>query len=120
MTHRSPLVTLAGLVVAFAIFFGANLANSAPGQAPGPGYSSASASASSQDETPSSPATTQQASPTASQRATSSPTRCSTPAAPTTTARRLRWPCSAIGLPRTCATVATLNPGCAAAHEMAN
>jgi hypothetical protein len=30
MTHRSPLVTLAGLVVAFAIMFGINLANSAP------------------------------------------------------------------------------------------
>jgi hypothetical protein len=75
MTHRSPLVTLAGLVVAFAIFFGANLANSAPGQATGPGYSSASASASSQDqssETPSSPATTQQASPTASPSETAS------------------------------------------------
>jgi hypothetical protein len=26
MTHRSPLVTLAGLVVAFAIMFGVNLA----------------------------------------------------------------------------------------------
>jgi hypothetical protein len=68
MTHRSPLVTLAGLVVAFAIFFGINLANSAPGQATGPGYSSASPSASSPDqgtETPSSPAT-QSASPTAS------------------------------------------------------
>jgi hypothetical protein len=30
MTHRSPLVTLAGLVVAFVIMFGANLASSAP------------------------------------------------------------------------------------------
>jgi FlaG/FlaF family flagellin (archaellin) len=32
MTHRGPLVTLAGLVVAFGIFFGINLANSAPHQ----------------------------------------------------------------------------------------
>ena len=30
MTHRSPLVTLLGLVVAFGIMFGVNLANSAP------------------------------------------------------------------------------------------
>jgi hypothetical protein len=68
MTHRSPLVTLAGLVVAFAIFFGVNLANSAPHQATGPGYSSASPSPSSLDQssgTPSSPAT-QPASPSAS------------------------------------------------------
>jgi hypothetical protein len=67
MTHRSPLVTLAGLVVAFAIFFGINLANSAPRQATGPGYSSASPSASSQSNQTESPsATTQQATPTAS------------------------------------------------------
>ena len=30
MTHRSPLVTLVGLVAAFAIMFGVNLASSAP------------------------------------------------------------------------------------------
>ena len=30
MTHRSPLVTLAGLVIAFAVMFGVNLASSAP------------------------------------------------------------------------------------------
>jgi hypothetical protein len=30
VTHRSPLVTLAGLVVAFAILFGVNLASTAP------------------------------------------------------------------------------------------
>ena len=30
MTHRSPLVTLIGLVAAFAIMFGVNLASSAP------------------------------------------------------------------------------------------
>src|SRR5829696_147836 len=66
MTHRSPLVTLAGLVVAFAIFFGINLANSAPRQATGPGYSSASPSASSQSNQTESPSTTQQVTPTAS------------------------------------------------------
>ena len=69
MTHRSPLVTLAGLVVAFAIFFGVNLANSARHQATGAGYSSASPSSSSLDQgsgTPSSPAT-QPASPSTSQ-----------------------------------------------------
>jgi hypothetical protein len=66
MTHRSPLVTLAGLVVAFAIFFGINLANSAPRQATGPGYSSASPSASSQSNQTESPSPTQQASATAS------------------------------------------------------
>src|SRR5215210_5027558 len=68
MTHRSPLVTLAGLVVAFALFFGINLASSAPRQATGPEYSSASPSASSADrtsETPS-PSATEQASATAS------------------------------------------------------
>src|SRR5215207_6561885 len=66
MTHRSPLVTLAGLVVAFAIFFGINLANSATRQATGPGYSSASPSASSQSNQTESPSTTQQVTPTAS------------------------------------------------------
>ena len=68
MTHRSPLVTLAGLVVAFALFFGINLASSAPRQATNPEYSSASPSASSADqtsETPS-PSATEQASGTAS------------------------------------------------------
>jgi hypothetical protein len=65
MTHRSPLVTLAGLVVAFAVFFGINLANSAPRQATGPGYSSASPSASSERNETQSPSPTQQASPTA-------------------------------------------------------
>jgi hypothetical protein len=66
MTHRSPLVTLAGLVVAFAVFFGINLANSAPRQATGAGYSSASPSASSQSNETQSPSPNQQASPTAS------------------------------------------------------
>ena len=38
MTHRSPLVTLAGLVIAFVVMFGVNLASSAPAgsyQSPG-------------------------------------------------------------------------------------
>ena len=75
MTHRSPLVTLAGLVVAFAVFFGINLANSAPRQATGPGYSSASPSASSQSNETQSPSPTQQASQTAgpSETATAEP-----------------------------------------------
>jgi hypothetical protein len=55
MTHRSPLVTLAGLVVAFALFFGINLASSAPRQATGPEYSSASPSASTGDQTSETP-----------------------------------------------------------------
>ena len=103
MTHRSPLVTLAGLVVAFALFFGINLASSAPRQATGAEYSSASPSASPADqtsETPS-PSTTGPATATATatrvqverrqpnQRVTSSRTRWSTPDAPTMTARRL-------------------------------
>src|SRR5919112_1961700 len=44
MTHRGPRVTLAGLVVAFGIFFGINLMNSAPHQEVGEGYSSGSPS----------------------------------------------------------------------------
>ena len=55
MTHRSPLVTLAGLVVAFALFFGINLASSAPRQATGAEYSSASPSASPADQTSETP-----------------------------------------------------------------
>src|SRR5215204_184885 len=64
MTHRSPLVTLAGLLVAFAVFFGINLASSAPRQATGPAYSSASPSPSSAEQR-TSPSATEQASPTA-------------------------------------------------------
>ena len=74
MTHRSPLVTLAGLLVAFAVFFGINLASSAPRQATGPGYSSASPSPSSAEQS-TSPSATEQASPTArpSETATAEP-----------------------------------------------
>jgi hypothetical protein len=39
VTHRSPLVTLAGLVIAFAVMFGVNIASSAPPgsyESPGP------------------------------------------------------------------------------------
>jgi glucose/arabinose dehydrogenase len=65
MTHRSPLVTLAGLVLAFAIMFGVNIANSAQ-RAGQPANPSPSASAS---PTPStevqSPAATEKASPAA-------------------------------------------------------
>jgi len=67
MTHRSPLVTLAGLVVAFALFFGINVANSAPRQATGPEYSSPSPSASATAEQSSAVA-----SPTPSEQSTTS------------------------------------------------
>src|ERR671912_1103245 len=69
MTHRSPLVTLAGLLVAFTLFFGINPAGAAPRQATGPGYSSASPSPSSADQS-TSPSATEQASATASPRKT--------------------------------------------------
>jgi hypothetical protein len=70
MTHRSPLVTLAGLVLAFAIMFGVNIANSAPrsGEYANP---SASASASPTPTTEvQSPAATEKASPAATPRKT--------------------------------------------------
>jgi hypothetical protein len=65
MTHRSPLVTLAGLVVAFGIFFGINLANSAPRQEVGGGYPSRSPSATEATDQP-----TAVPSPTATEAAT--------------------------------------------------
>ena len=63
MTHRGPLVTLAGLVVAFGIFFGINLMNSAPHQEVGEGYSSGSPS---ETEVPDQPTATEAAAPGAS------------------------------------------------------
>lgn len=69
MTHRSPLVTLAGLVVAFGLFFGINLANSAPRQEVGAGYSSGSPSATEPTDQPTavpSPTATEAATPSAS------------------------------------------------------
>jgi hypothetical protein len=69
MTHRSPLVTLAGLVVAFGIFFGINLANSAPRQEVGEGYPSGSPSATEATDQPTavpSPTATEAATPSAS------------------------------------------------------
>ena len=48
MTHRSPLVTLAGLVIAFAVMFGVNLTSSAPAgsyQSPGPSQAAPAPSA---------------------------------------------------------------------------
>ena len=63
MTHRGPLVTLAGLVVAFGIFFGINLMNSAPHQEVGEGYSSGSPS---ETEAPDQPTATEAAAPGAS------------------------------------------------------
>jgi hypothetical protein len=65
MTHRSPLITLAGLVVAFAIMFGINIANSAPraGEYANPsGSASASPTPSTEVQ---SPAATEKASPAA-------------------------------------------------------
>jgi hypothetical protein len=65
MTHRSPLVTLAGLVVAFAIMFSINIANSAP-RAGEYANRSGSASASPPPSTEvQSPAATEKASPAA-------------------------------------------------------
>jgi hypothetical protein len=66
MTHRSPLVTLAGLVLAFAIMFGVNLANSAPRSGE---YANPSASASA-SPTP----TTEVQSPAATEKASSAAT----------------------------------------------
>jgi hypothetical protein len=69
MTHRSPLATLAGSVVAFGIFFGINLANSAPHQEVGEGYSAGSPSATEAMDQPSagpSPTATEAATPSAS------------------------------------------------------
>jgi hypothetical protein len=75
MTHRSPLITLAGLVVAFAIMFGVNIANSAPraGEYANPSASPA-ASATPSTEVQS-PAATEKASPatTPSKTATQAP-----------------------------------------------
>jgi len=68
MTHRSPLVTLAGLVIAFAIFFGLNLANSAAHQEVGEGYLSASPSASGTTNQP-----TEVPNPTATEQSTPRP-----------------------------------------------
>src|SRR5215211_20224 len=69
MTHRSPLFTLAGLVIAFAVFFGINLANSAPRQAVDDGYPSASPTANTPTDQPSpvpSQTATEEASPSGS------------------------------------------------------
>jgi hypothetical protein len=52
VTHRSPLVTLVGLVAAFAIMFGVNLASSAPRDSYFGGQPSASPAASTPASTP--------------------------------------------------------------------
>jgi len=76
VTHRSPLVTLIGLVAAFAIMFGVNLASSAPRDSYAGGASpSAAASAppvASVEPTPTAAATTTAATPTPTARATAS------------------------------------------------
>jgi len=65
VTHRSPLITLVGLVAAFAIMFGVNLASSAPRDSYA-GGASPTAAASSQ-----APAATVEPTPTAAATATS-------------------------------------------------
>ena len=59
MTHRSPLVTLLGLVAAFAIMFGVNMASSAPrdsyGASPSPAPSATAAVPSPADQTSAAP-----------------------------------------------------------------
>jgi hypothetical protein len=59
VTHRSPLVTLLGLVVAFAIMFGVNMASSAPrdsyGASPSPAPSATAAVPSRADQTSAAP-----------------------------------------------------------------
>jgi hypothetical protein len=67
VTNRSPLFTLAGLVIAFAVFFGINLANSAPRQAVEQGYLSASPAATTATQpSPVASPTTEDASPSTS------------------------------------------------------
>jgi len=59
VTHRSPLVTLLGLVAAFAIMFGVNMASSAPrdsyGASPSPAPSATAAVPSPADQTSAAP-----------------------------------------------------------------
>ena len=69
MTHRSPLVTLIGLVAAFAIMFGVNLASSAaPGgnATPGPSAAATTAAPPTSASPSPSPSATQPPSPSAS------------------------------------------------------
>lgn len=75
MTHRSPLFTLAGLVIAFGLMFAVNLANDAPGQEVGEGYPSASPAATAATDQP-----TEVPGPTATEQPTSStsPTQTAT------------------------------------------
>ncbi len=58
MTHRSPLVTLAGLVIAFGVMFGVNIASSAPIDSYQPPAASSSAAAPSASAPSASAATT--------------------------------------------------------------
>ena len=82
MTHRSPLVTLAGLVLAFGIMFGVNLASSAPrgsyGAASSPPVASATTTAPSPTDSASASATESSAAsdtPSPSATPTSTPTK---------------------------------------------
>ena len=84
MKHRSPLVTLAGLVVAFAVMFAGNYAG-ASRQAAAPG-----AAATSEDPSaaPSPSAASPSGSPTADQTSTPSASETAAPSASQTAARR--------------------------------
>jgi hypothetical protein len=79
--YRSPLVTLAGLVLAFAIMFGVNLANSGPRV-----YNGASTPATTQPAPPSSgpPVSSQPPSPSASETASASASETTTSTKPRT------------------------------------
>ncbi len=78
MTHRSPLVTLAGLVIAFGVMFGVNIASSAPADS----YQSPGATPAAPAPSPTNAATT--APPTASASASASATTAPSPSATAT------------------------------------
>ena len=78
MTHRSPLVTLIGLVAAFAIMFGVNLASSAPRDSYAGGASPSAAPSTppvAPEPTPTAAATATAATPTPTPTATASSER---------------------------------------------
>ena len=130
LTHRSPLVTLAGLVIAFAVMFGVNITSSAPAgsyQSPGATPAAPAPSPTNAATTAAPPTATgarrpvpprlplrHRAPPRARTGAASSRPGSSTRDAPGTTRRRSRSRYWVRRPRRTSATVATSNPGCAA------
>ena len=88
MTHRSPLVTLAGLVVAFGLMFGINLASSAPRDSYGGAPAAASTAPPSTAPTPSASA----ASATDSTTAADSPSPSATPTSSATESAESEFP----------------------------